>query len=299
MPLDEEGNLVRQSPTETTSVRQMAGIAPPGYGEHILDQLYEDLDVNGLNSGLQTPAIQSGVNTPFYTLSRAGSAENLHQMAQLAGMSAVPPAALSSRLQDVSLDPSHRNQSYNSLNGMAMTDGATTPHSAHPPTDSNHNSPPPSASLSRSHSGEDLSGINTPEHVELEDLSRVPSYSTAVKTPVRPLSMMEGMVLPDYNAAVSVPSSPTLSTTHMANPLDSIPEARTLDTETQAPPPRPRPSRRQTSLGFSNLLHHHRDHHRDHHREQRDQHQHNHHHTTFEEDVRRRLHLMQARAQPY
>lgn len=281
MPLDDEGNLVRQSPTETTAVSRMVGIAPPGYGEHILDQLYEDVDMNGLNSGFQTPAIQSGVNTPFYALSRAGSAENLHQMA---GMQAVPPAALSSRLQDVSLDPSNRSHSYTSVHGAATTDGATTPHSTHP-TDSSHNSPPPSAPLSRSHSGETHShvytpsGINTPEHVEFEDLNKVPSYSTAVKTPVRPLSMMESMVLPTYNSAVSAPSSPTIATAHIANPMESIPEVRTTDADAEAAPSRPRPSRRQTSLGFSNLLHHHHG---------------------FEEDVRRRLHMLQTRAHtPY
>lgn len=287
MPLDDDGNLVRQSPTDNTAAQRMAGVAPPGYGEHILDQLYEDLDMNGLNSGLQTPAIQSGINTPFYALSRAGSAENLHQMA---GMQAVPPAALSSRLQDVSLDPSSRNHSYNSLSAAAATDGTTTPYSAHHPNDSSHNSPPQSAPLSRSHSGGERSGINTPEHVEFEELNKVPSYTTAVKTPVRPLSMVDGMALPDYNAAVSVPSSPTISATHISNPLDSIPEVRTTDAEAAAPPPRPRPSRRQTSLGFSNLLHHHHHHH--HHQ----QHQHQH---SFEDDVRRRLHLLQSRAQPY
>lgn len=236
--------------------------------------------MNGLHSGLQTPAIQSGVNTPFYALSRAGSAENLHQMA---GMQAVPPAALSSRLQDVSMDPSSRNHSYNSLSGAATstTDGATTPHTPHVQGDSSHNSPMQSAPLSRSHSGEDYSnlnsGINTPEHVEFEDLNKVPSYSTAVKTPARPLSMVEGLVLPDYNSAVSAPSSPTISTTHLNNPLDSIPEIQTSDVE-QAPPARPRPSRRQTSLGISNFFHHHHG---------------------LEDDVRRRLHLLQTRAQPY
>lgn len=274
---------MRQAPTEAaaSSTTRMTGIAPPGYGEHILDQLYEDVDLNGLHSGFQTPAIQSGVNTPFYALSRAGSAENLHQMA---GMQAVPPAALSSRLQDVSMDPSSRNHSYNSLHGAATsnTDGATTPHTPHVPADSSHNSPMQSAPLSRSHSGEDHSnlnsGINTPEHVEFEDLNKVPSYSTAVKTPARPLSMVEGLVLPDYNSAVSAPNSPTISTAHLGNALDSIPEIQTSDVE-QAPPARPRPSRRQTSLGFSNFFHHH--------------------HHGLEDDVRRRLHLLQTRAQPY
>ena len=273
MPLDDDGNLVRQSPHETNQAQRMHGIAPPGYGEHVLDQLYDEVDMNGLQSGLQTPAVQSGVNTPFYALSRAGSAENLHQMAGMA----VPPAALSSRLQDVSLNASDRSQSYHSLSG-ATTGGATTPHSQPPAADSNHNSPPPSAPLSRSNSGENESGINTPEHVEMESLSKVPSYTTAIKTPARPLSTGEGLVLPDYDSVVSAPTTPTTHNPPTANPLDSIPEVATTETM-HHPPPRPRPSRRQTSLGFSNLLHHH--------------------HFGVEDDVRRRLHLLQARAQPY
>lgn len=253
----------------------MSGIAPPGYGEHILDQLYDDVDTHGPYSGMQTPAIQSGVNTPFYALSRAGSAENLHEMHGMA----VPPAALSSRLQDVSLSASNRNHSYNSLSGSAIngatTNGATTPHSQ--TAESRHESPPSSAPLSRTASVEYRSGMNTPEHVELEELSKVPSYTTALKTPARPLSMDQGLVLPDYESLISAPTTPTV--VHASNPLDSIPESRAATVTSAPSTPRPRPSRRQTSLGFSSLLHHY--------------------HYGGEEDVRRRLHLMQARAQPY
>lgn len=65
MPLDEEGNLVDQSPTTPNNERELSTIAPPGYGEHVLDQLYEDVDV----SGFQTPGFQSGVSSPFYAQS--------------------------------------------------------------------------------------------------------------------------------------------------------------------------------------------------------------------------------------
>lgn len=286
MPLDEEGNLMRQSPQERNQASLLSGIAPPGYGEHILDQLYDDVDLHGLHSGWQTPAMQSGVNTPFYALSRAGSAENLHQMAGMA----VPPAALSSRLQDVSLSASNRNQSYSSLSGAATngtttngvtTNGATTPHSQTSPTDDRQTTPPPSAPLSRTTSFEYHSGMNTPEHLELEDLSKVPSYTTALKTPARLLNVTEGLVLPDYESIISTPTTPTVA--HASNPLDSIPEVRTSGTATAAtttaPPTRPRPSRRQTSLGFGMLY--------------------SHHYGGGEDEVRRRLHLLQSRAQPY
>lgn len=286
MPLDEEGTLVRQAPQEGGQTAPVRNIAPPGYGEHVLDQLYEQVDMNGMHSGLQsgmqTPAIQtgsgvgSGANTPFYALSRAGSAENLHSTMGMA----VPPAALSSRLQNVSMEERNRNHSYQSLYAVsgptsgAVSAGATTPHSQPPPLDSTHTSPPQSAPLSRQHSGE--SGANTGAHtpaehveVELDELSKVPSYATAVKTPApRPVSMAEG-ALPDYETAT------TPAVTVIRDPMDTIPEAAT---ETRPRPPRPQ--RRQTSMGFSmnNLFHHSHSH-------------------SPEEDLRRRRNLLHSR--PY
>ncbi|KOS17370.1 putative HECT-type ubiquitin ligase-interacting protein [Escovopsis weberi] len=40
IPFDEHGNLVRQTPNGSKSLAQDVGpFAPPGYGEHVLDQL--------------------------------------------------------------------------------------------------------------------------------------------------------------------------------------------------------------------------------------------------------------------
>src|ERR1019366_6396703 len=104
-----DGRLVDLTPlsTQTTDIIQHA---PPLYGEHVLDQLYADVD----QSGMMTPAPQSGMNTPFYNQSRAGSSENL---AALAGephsSGAVTPAALSSRLQNLNMGS--RNNSFRRL----------------------------------------------------------------------------------------------------------------------------------------------------------------------------------------
>lgn len=198
MPLDEEGNLVRQHPHGTSPEQRTNSIAPPGYGEHVLDQLYDEVDM----SGLQTPGVQSGMNSPFYGHSRAGSAENLNAMMN---SNAVPPAVLSTRLENMTLDPSNRNQSFNSTTSHST--GTTTPYMNFQPSDhSSHTSPPQSAPLSRSNSGEgeDRSGHQTPEHVdfpELSELSKVPSYATAVKTPARPLTSLDSCTLPDYRTA--------------------------------------------------------------------------------------------------
>lgn len=232
MPLTSDGRLVDQTPmsTQTTDVIQHA---PPLYGEHVLDQLYADMD----QSGIMTPAPQSGMNTPFYSLSRAGSHENLASMAGGAAPhtnGAVPAAVLSSRLRDLNF--SSRSNSFRRPAGHS---GSNTPHPQPPHTDNdggyfghNHSgshsqphSEPNSNPLSRrtsedgNHASQLTSGQHTPEHVdftELGDLTKVPSYQTAIKAPVRGMSYSE--LLPDYQAAVSAPPSPEREFTHPTTP---------------------------------------------------------------------------------
>ncbi|KAK6956543.1 hypothetical protein Daesc_001821 [Daldinia eschscholtzii] len=211
MPLDEEGNLVSQAPETPGEANEndSSVMAPPGYGMHVLDQLYEDVDP----SGIMTPGIHSGVNSPFYAQSRAGSSENLAAMAHAI---AVPPAVLSSRLQNVSLDESRRNESFISTGSGS---GATTPFNH--PHESEHtgdSSQVHSTQLSRQTSEEDhpnhVGGHHTPpEHTEfldMEQLSKVPSYATATRTPLpRTQSYTGSIPLPDYLTATSAPGSPT------------------------------------------------------------------------------------------
>ncbi|KAM5375830.1 hypothetical protein ACJZ2D_005752 [Fusarium nematophilum] len=218
MPLDEEGNLVDQSPNPTNE-RELTTIAPPGYGEHVLDQLYEDVDM----SGFQTPGFQSGVNSPFYAQSRAGSTENL--AAALSHSRPVAPAALSSRLADVSLDPSQRNASYTSVGSVGspgFMSPTSAPHAAAP------RSEPASTALTRSNSAGDDSSRNSSEHVDLDvsdltELNKVPSYQTAVKTPARSRAGTGDVALPDYQTALSAPRTPPAAD-HVADPLDPISE---------------------------------------------------------------------------
>lgn len=54
-----------------------------------------------------------------------------------------------------------------------------------------------------------MSGTHTPEHIDysdLGDLTKVPSYSTAVRAPIR---ISDATSLPNYEAAVSLPNSPS------------------------------------------------------------------------------------------
>lgn len=192
MPLDEQGNLINQNASGAVQPHDTGVIAPPGYGEHILDQLYDEVDV----SGLQTPAIQSGMSSPFYAQSRSGSSENLASLNAL--NHPIPPAALSSRLASMSADPLSRDPPSPTL----------APRSE-----------PQSTTLSRSNSGGDQSGRESPEAAavdmsEFADLSRVPSYATAVRTPARSRAQSGAAALPDYDTAVSAPTTPPATDLH-------------------------------------------------------------------------------------
>jgi hypothetical protein len=210
MPLTADGCLVDQTPMSTQST-DITAHAPPLYGEHVLDQLYADME----QSGFMTPAPQSGMNTPFNGLSRAGSSENLASVGDMASIpdGAVAPAALSSRLQ--SLNAGSRNSSF--LRRQAgSSSGGNTPHSVpHYDEGGYFDNGHHSNSLSRRTSEEDnhdsnmTSGQHTPEHIDftdLGDLTKVPSYSTAVKAPIRGMSYSDA--LPNYDDAISAPPSP-------------------------------------------------------------------------------------------
>ena len=223
MPMSADGCLLDQTPLSTQSV-DIGHHAPPLYGEHILDQIYADMD----QSGLMTPAPQSGMNTPFYSLSASGggSHENLAALGQEAHPNgAVPPAALSSRLQN--LNANSRNNSSRRLYGSGS--GSNTPHPHHPEGDvpgyfdnashSGHNSTVLSRRVSEeeNHTSNVASGYQTPEHVDYTELSKVPSYSTALKTPVRGMSYNDA--LPNYNTATSAPPSPVRGFSSLHTPV--------------------------------------------------------------------------------
>ncbi|CAK7200759.1 hypothetical protein SEUCBS139899_003458 [Sporothrix eucalyptigena] len=248
IPLDEQGNLTAPSgPSSNNNTSGMATIAPPGYGEHVLDQLYDEMDLHNL----QTPAPMSAVHSPIYGLSRAGSSENLASM----NNASVPvhPAALTSRLQDVSAREIaiRRNRSSTVLTPPGSSSDMTTPFTPmHLPhsfmhrsgsyindvsgsgTVSGTHSHPQSEAASRRNSGEsrhsdgntsEHSGDNSdPEHVDyvdMQELCKVPSYATAIKNSrVGPIRVGDDSQLPDYRTAASRSNvSRTSSTSSLSN----------------------------------------------------------------------------------
>lgn len=199
--------------------------APPMYGSHQLDQLYDDLDPIAYNSGANTP-------TQFQSLSRAPSNEDLRasfspgnprdadnasqlrsQLEALSVASGKRPvrspsphrSGSGSRLDEAEgSDPSTR------FSGSVYTDPSSAGHSRQPSeiTGGSSTLAPSYFPSSRFSTSLHPDSANSTSFYDPEALSRVPSYSTAVKTPLAS-PRLEG--LPTYETAVSRPVSPLLS----------------------------------------------------------------------------------------
>lgn len=222
LAIDDNNNLTGQTPQSTRiAVDEFAHQAPPLYGEHTFDQLYSELDP----SGYRTPGPGSGPGTPFTPLSRNISSENLASMNALTNTD-ISASALHHRL--INLNASPRPHPINTgtsapseglLGSQSPTDGYNIHRQLGVPNDyfgaisgsnsHSHGSPELSRRPSDEVEPEVLpSGMATPFHPqydEVETLSRVPSYSTAVRCAVRP----RDSGLPDYNAVIAS-SLPTL-----------------------------------------------------------------------------------------
>ena len=214
LAIDENNNLVDQTPqTAQRAIDDLAQQAPPLYGEHQFDQLYSELDP----SGYRTPGPGSGPGTPFGTLSRNLSAENLASMNALTNTD-ISASALHTRLSILRANGHNHHSPTDQDHTESDSRRLGVPPDYFGPSSAPNSHSPTSPELSRRPSDEvdhDYihSGMATPYHpqyAEVETLSRVPSYSTAVRATVRPCDSE----LPDYQAVIaedvviSAPQSP-------------------------------------------------------------------------------------------
>lgn len=162
--------------------------APPLYGEHRLDRIYEGIDPNDF----LTPGVLSGVATPFNGTTHNASTENLSTLSHAAHSSALDSRLRNLQLNDADFHPlsrpiipqrhsSQENAEASSDHGTPFANGYTIDNSGL------HDSPPQPA-------------------YDMEALERKPSYATAIRTPV-PLSTSEP---PTYALATSRPPSPVM-----------------------------------------------------------------------------------------
>ncbi len=156
--------------------------APPVYGEHRLDMLYSDLDT----AGYMTPAGGlSGIGTPFDSQSRRGSADNLASI-NATDSTGVPPLALQSRLGTLgdrlgfNGSSSHMPAMSNSVDDRGIPSDRSD---SSIPGDNQQSSNENELARRTSDHGSEHSGTG-PQHFEFspEQLSKVPSYSTALRS---------------------------------------------------------------------------------------------------------------------
>ncbi|KAJ4350437.1 uncharacterized protein N0V89_009058 [Didymosphaeria variabile] len=180
--------------------------APPTYGLHQLDSLYNDIDPSGfMTPGAHASYGSSGATTPFYAQSRSGSAEDLASLNAIAGGGA-SATALQHRLQNLNLNSQGSHSRL--IPTRHHSSGGNTPLSR--PDGVNHTPP--------------TGYFDLHQDYDMEALTRTPSYNTAVRTPARtPISED----LPSYEIATSRPSSPSRTPTSRGTTPSP---ARSLDT---------------------------------------------------------------------
>ncbi|KIX03967.1 uncharacterized protein Z518_07520 [Rhinocladiella mackenziei CBS 650.93] len=243
LPINENNDLVDQSPQARRAAiaNDLANSAPPVYGKHTLDALYSDVD------GYRTPGMALSTPSTPYLHSRHASNENLASLAAITNGNYVSPIALQNRLQDLrvgnpgptgeeehdsnlappSAERSRRNsaplQVHDDYFGFHTPPGLISHHRISPHEPVSHSgaqsgtpSQPESNYISRRTSEEEdgaQSGARTPfgQYDHMEDLAKVPSYSTAVKTPVPRTPYDQSKCLPTYGAVVREPSPPALA----------------------------------------------------------------------------------------
>lgn len=196
------------------AIDDFAHQAPPLYGEHQFDRLYSDIDI----SGYRTPGPTSGSATPFGALSRNISSDDLESLEAITSGD-ISASALHSRLSHlhatrgtISSSPGTLSDNHDSDHGSAAHDHTAdyfTPSSGRQSNGNSHPQSPENISRRGSDDHEHElpdssvpSGVVTPhqpQYLEVETLSRVPSYTTAIRSNARTQYDSE---LPDYDHAI-------------------------------------------------------------------------------------------------
>jgi len=227
-------------------------------GTSALEDLYEGIDPAGfLTPGNPT---NSGPNTPLYAHSRSNSDENVGSIDAVAqdtsdeGLSSIDLHSRLARIQEHGSSHWARQQGHSSHHTSHHTSGLVTPNDAarrplsgtdhdiiNPYFPSTRSSGRQSAASSAPHSRRPSNEINAapssplgPIHMEdydMEALSRLPSYTTALRTPARTPGTQEP---PTYEVATSRPPSPQDET---------VPVLASSSTSSPSIPQRPLPNR--------------------------------------------------------
>ncbi|KAF2670337.1 hypothetical protein BT63DRAFT_413073 [Microthyrium microscopicum] len=236
--------------------------APPTYGTHLLDQLYDDIDPAGYLSGIATPANFMSRNhsvenfasllSATFPNSAETSEEDSSRSSSITDSAAVQLQTRLAALQDrrpsiptitepidESMLPNYtasgassvrhslafhnRNRGHSAHNSVTLSNAAIDPYIASfgQPT-----TPPHTSSLAPSSGFQNGTRHAPPTAFDLEALTRIPSYNTAVRSPYH--ASPHADELPSYDLACRLavpPATPAALTT----PLPPTPPADSED----------------------------------------------------------------------
>ena len=209
--------------------------APPTYGLHQLDELYNDIDPSGfMTPGGRGSLGNSGANTPFYAQSRSGSSEDLSSLNAIAHQNGggASAAALHHRLNNLSVNHDARHARFTP---PRQHSGDTTPQTI--PEDA---APLPPSGY--------FSPANASPNYDMEALARTPSYNTAVRTPGPRTPPTDD--LPTYEFVTSRPPSPA-RTPHSGtqSPADTLRDETDRNTQMNSRKASPRLTPRTSDDG--------------------------------------------------
>ncbi|KAF2239584.1 hypothetical protein EV356DRAFT_528167 [Viridothelium virens] len=196
-------------------------VAPPEYGAHRLDQLYNDIDPSGYRTPHPGAMSGSGGNTPPLGRSRSDSTENVTSLmhpiddntdgGNHGSGGGVSASAIHSRLSNLQEQGSVRWARSQTHHFSPHTPAALGPGADYFTQSGGRNSrhsPSPSQTVSPRPSDENANETGDSTDPMMSNLSRVPSYNTAVHTP-RPENPVDTS-LPTYEVATSRPPTPDL-----------------------------------------------------------------------------------------
>ncbi|KXT04628.1 hypothetical protein AC578_2092 [Pseudocercospora eumusae] len=234
LPVDDANEVcasVHGVSDEQLNSTETAVVAPPEYGRHQLDQIYSDIDPSGFMSRAgSVPGTPAGLMAQ----SRRGSHENVLSLNGLANgdpaalHGSAMPSLLHSRLADLQVSNGNGSRSQDAFRNHSPSGGnspapgmleGNDQFTSHSPD--NHRSTPPvrngsyfpsagqsphgSAPMSRRTSDDDHTQEIHQQDYNMDDLTRVPSYGAALRTPGAMTPFTEGP--PSYLEATSRPPS--------------------------------------------------------------------------------------------
>jgi arrestin-related trafficking adapter 4/5/7 len=251
LPIGEDGDIVDGNPNDPRTLEALDQHAPPLYGEHEFDALWDHLDPSGYVPSVGSISSSSGSHrsqnqppecigsrdiTGSSTFGSGETRDHLHDSPDLSSNFSLSNVHLDSSSHPSQVDGSSIRETLDIHESLGPVPGAHD----------RDNNPSHSSPLSRSNSTETLLS-HTPERAGMDasELSRVPSYTAAIRCTARTPLHND---LPTYFSATGTPLSSPAGTPQLPGQT-YVGHERSRSVEvSRSPAPLRRTSHRHTLL---------------------------------------------------